>query len=456
MARVIVSSGHSPANPGSIANGLREVDVARQIAKAVLRFLRANGIISLSMPPGMELAQRIDWINRTGYTIQSNDIAIEIHVNDGGKSGFEAWFAGEGGNTSQQLTELIINSACAETKLPNQGAKSEFRHELGSIAFVHEVQVITSLIECCYIDNPADAEFLKNPTNIDLIAKGITKGICTFFNLAYKEVPVTVPTAVPNLNVANNLPRQIKSPVSPPVLQSRPQQISTQSSQGQSLQTDTTYQQQPSPRSDSHIQQPAPQVTTAFNNNGGLQQPSPSTSAAQLQSQPQSQAMQQPMQPATTGGFQPLPSREERKAMIDRTYQRIMGHSPNQNDLNYFLNIGIREEELIRKMVDSQEHMDLVKTKETFEIIQREHKEQKNELMFLRGAVEDQRRVIEGLNYSIVQKNNALFSFQQAYQQMQASAQAPKTSGKKPVKKPLAYKGTLLDRLFKAFSDLFE
>ena len=67
MARVIISSGHSSANPGSVANGLREVDIARQIAKATLKYLRMQGVISLSVPPEMELLQRIEWINGTGY-----------------------------------------------------------------------------------------------------------------------------------------------------------------------------------------------------------------------------------------------------------------------------------------------------------------------------------------------------------------------------------------------------
>ena len=42
----------------------------------------------------MDLSKRVDWINGTGYSKEMGDIAIEIHINEGGKSGFEFWHEG--------------------------------------------------------------------------------------------------------------------------------------------------------------------------------------------------------------------------------------------------------------------------------------------------------------------------------------------------------------------------
>jgi N-acetylmuramoyl-L-alanine amidase len=447
MARVIISSGHSTANPGSIANGLREVDLARLIAKATLRHLRFNGIISLSVPPEMELLQRIEWINHSGYQAQTSDVAIEIHINDGGKSGIEAWYEGDGMNASQQLTELILAGAVETSKLQNQGAKSEYKHEIGSISFIHETVTISSLIECGYIDNQHDAEFLKNPANIDLLGKGIAKGICKFLNVEFREMPQQAA-----------------------VVQQAPQPQSMQQ---------PIVQQQPPAAMQPSAQQPVQQVA-AFNNNSGFAQPAPAASTQPAYQPVQTMnpippSYQQPTVPVqtnqpvptppaalasqtnTNNAFQPLPSRDERKKMIGATYQSILGREPSQNDLNYFLNIGIREDELVKKMLSSQEHVDLVKSKQELNEIKQTYTQQKTELEQIRTAYEDQKRIIEGLNYSILQKNTALANYQQYFAQIQASAHKP---GQNPVAAPQQpvtnYKGTFLDRLFKAFSDLFE
>ena len=381
MARVIISSGHSTQNPGSVSNGLREYDVARQIAKSTLKFLRQNGVISLSVPPEMELIQRIDWINNTGYLQRTNDVSIEIHVNDGGKSGIEAWFEGEGINPSQQLTELILDGACAESKLPSQGAKSELKHEIGSIAFLHETNTIGSLIECGYIDNVNDATFLKSPTNIDLLGKGIAKGICKFLKVEFRELPTTTPV-------------QNQTPAQPTVQQSI---------------------------------------------------------------QPQVQIPQQSTPPSSQTTFQPLPSREERKKMIVLNYVKILGREPSQNDINYFLNVGIREEELLRKMVESQEHADIVKTKQEFDNVKEQFASQQSELEMIKASLSDQNRIIEGLNYSIMEKNTALQNLQQNISlTRESTSQIAESTKKKSPGTSGQYRGSFLDRLFKAFSDLFE
>ena len=104
MPRAILSSGHTSADPGSKANGLVEYELSRKISRAVLPYLRQHGIITLSVPADLDLLKRIDWINKTGYDETNNDIAIEIHINEGGKSGIESWYEGEGESNSKKQT----------------------------------------------------------------------------------------------------------------------------------------------------------------------------------------------------------------------------------------------------------------------------------------------------------------------------------------------------------------
>lgn len=397
MPRAIISSGHTKQDPGSKANGIVEYELARDIAKEVVEQLRQQGIITLIVPADLDLLKRIDWINGTNYEESNNDIAIEIHINEGGKSGIETWFEGEGESKSKQLAEAILESTSHETGLAKQGAKSEYDHEIGSIAFLHDIHMVTTLVECGYIDNEDDVKFLKEEGNIKKLAKGIVLGILKYFNIGYKEssttnkfIPTTPQTATPSTTGTY------------PTIHNMPSQPQT------------------------------------YNHN--YTNPSPAVGIPPSSPKP--------------AGFM---SREDRKKMINDLYVKILGREPNQNDLNYFLNMGINEQDLITKMINSQEHVDLVKSRQEVIKAKEELNNSKTELITLRTSTEDQRVIINNLHTLIAQKNQALAQMQQTLQlqnaHLQNTSQVPQVNTRSTEYK---YKGTFLDKLFKAFSDLFE
>jgi len=400
MPRVIISSGHTDQNPGSTANGLREYDLSRQIAKAVLPHIRHSGVISLAVPPNLDLFKRLEWINKTGYKEETNDVIIEIHINDGGKSGIEGWYEGQEENNSKKLITNILEATAQETNLTNQGAHSEFTHELGSISFLHETHPIATIIECGYIDNTEDVKFLKDINNINKLGVGIAKGILKYLNVPFKQ--------------SNQITKPITS-------------------------------------------QPIPKPTITANTTTPV-----STTVAPMV------AAKSPIMPAATKPVQsitkPKPkakptvlSRTERKEMIANMYQKILGREPNQNDLNYFLNIGIKEGDLREKMIESQEHADLVKSRQDVIKYKKQYNDQQEEFLRLKTKASDQNTIIQNFQQTIQQKNIALQQMQyrltqmtyQHNQQQSAKSTTQQTSSGK-------YKGSFLDKLFKAFSDIFE
>jgi hypothetical protein len=461
MPRVIISSGHTQSNPGVTANGLQEYEVARKIAKFALKYIRLNGLISLSTPPNLDLSQRIEWINRTGYMETTNDIAIEVHINDGGKRGVEGWYKGDGQNQSQHLVDNVVQSICAETGLPNQGSQSEFTHELGSISFIHEINPIGCIIECGYIDNDEDAKFLKEDKNLEILGKGVAKGVLKYFELEYREFPVpgTQITQQPAASMAGQgyaqAPAQYQqAPVAPAV--PAPQTGFNNDDLDDDLDDYDDFSLPaaapvtPAPSAQIPGRSTAPMVPPAYPT---YQQPAnPAGSLASYSSYAPPAPM--PPQGQAQQGYSALPSREERKQMITRNYIKILGRDPNQNDLNYFLNIGIREDELLKKMVDSQEHADLVKARQEVITIKKELAEQTEELQDLRASKEDSRNIIEALNLSINQKNIALTKLQIDLKELQQKQQEKPLFRK--TSKHKKYKGTFMDKVFKAFSDILE
>ena len=402
MPRAILSSGHTSADPGSKANDLVEYELSRKISRAVLPYLRQHGIITLSVPADLDLLKRIDWINKTGYDETNNDIAIEVHINEGGKSGIESWFEGEGESNSKKLSDILVKNVTKESGLPEQGSKSEYEHEIGSIAFLHDVNSITTLIECGYIDNNDDAKFLKDDKNIDKIAKGIAKGVLEYFGVPFREFAQ---------GAGNVVPAPSTPPPSAPMNQ---------------------FQQPPRPP------MPAANYQMPSYNTGGMSGFDSDFG---------------PSQPA--GGFM---SRDDRKKMVNEMYTKILGREPTQNDLNYFLNIGISEPDLLKKMVDSQEHADLVMSRQEVIKAKEELAEHNTELLQLRASTEDQKVIIRNLHALIAQKNQAIAHIQQQLGMMQnyQNAQQSVSISNTPPQVKHNYKGTFLDKLFKAFSDLFE
>lgn len=422
MPRVIISSGHTSSDPGSKANGLTEYDLARKIAKGILPILRQHGVITLSVPPDLELLKRIEWINNTGYNESANDLAIEVHINEGNKRGIETWYEGEGDSQSKKLSEILLRSVSLESSLPKQGSKSEYEHEIGSIAFLHDVNAITSLVECGYIDNTEDAGFLKKDNNIARLSRGIAKGILEYFGIDFKNQ--TSQTPPPSTTISSPVPQAVSSfpnvpsaPISPP------------------------------------------RSAIPGNAFGGANPPSfqrPMNMGGDLGQGGFPQAMGFPGEQGFNGA--PTMSRDERKKMIEEMYIKVLGREPNQNDLNYFLNIGIGEQELMKKMIDSQEHADLVKSRQEVIKAKEEMNEHKTELLQLRASGEDQKIIIRNLHALITQKNQAIAQIQQQLGLMnnyQNSIKSTNPPGA-PSSPSHNYKGTFLDKLFKAFSDLFE
>lgn len=411
MPRVIVSAGHTNDQPGTVVSGLREVDLTRKIAKAVVEELRKQKITTLSVPPNLELARRIQWINQTGYSEEEGDISIEIHINDGAKQGIEGWHQADK-NNSINLTKSIVNQVTADLDWQSQGIKSEYEHEYGSLAFLHNTNPISSLLECGYLDNEKDFNFLKEDTNILKLAKSVAQGILNYFGPNSKNTSTTEE----NDNGKS------------------PKTADDKASEGS---TDSTGQTQknikPTPLAQSTQSDNISQTTSSsFGSTApNSMRYSPTPAQPSYGTPPSSFSSSSPPSGSTP---KPYMNREERRQMIIDNYIKILGREPSQSDLNYFLNLGTNEEQLIQKMIDSQEHADLVKSRQ--EVVKTKEKltKQTNELLHLRTKVSDQQGIIKNLNQLLIQKNRAIYRLNQALRGYNPTRQPPKTQKTKPPK----------------------
>jgi len=409
MARVIVSAGHTQAEPGAIFEDLREVDLTRKIATKVASKLRSKGIITLSVPPELDLLKRIDWINKTGYKEESDDVCIEMHINDGGKTGIEGWYKDKGKNKSYDLTKSIVKEACRTTGLTNQGIKSEYDHPLKTLAFLHNTVATASLIECLYIDNTEDQKFLRDDAKLDLLADGVVRGLLKFFGIddpqdkgtkargTYPDTPRISPT----------MPSSVSSYTPPPPIRSQPGSFPSypmRSPYGQS----PTY---------------------------GAQSLTP-----------------------------PVQNREDRKKMIREKYHLVLGRKVSDQDLNYFLNLGLSEEQMLKRIIESQEHADLVRESQKHKKIKPEYERLKVEGQELKVQLRDKEDLIVQQNELIAQKNKTIQGLQQketlptqlSEVEQKETQQRPSYDTRVGYQEIIQPKVSFFDKILRKLNDIFD
>lgn len=438
MARIIVSAGHTNDQPGTVVNGIREVDLTRKIAAEVTKELRANDIITLSVPPNLDLARRIAWINQTGYREEDGDLAVEIHINEGGKSGVEGWHQADKTN-SIELTKSIAGEIKTALGWETQGIKSEYDHELGSLAFLHNTNPIASLVECGYIDNAEDMKILQSDDGVKKLGKAIAQGI-----LKYLGKTSTTPKSETQQDISNNT--QSTAPANPAPIQTLPTNNIPTTDQFAS----NPNQSSSTPPLGGSYQPPSsmPPSGMSSGTGGGFANPSMGGGAnfgGGGGGNNFGSGASRPGVGGTGGGG--YMNREERKDMIKNNYIKILGREPSQSDLNYFLNLGTNEDQLIKRMVDSQEHADLVKSRQEVIKTKETLAKQTSDILYLRTRVADQQGIIKNLNQLLIQKNRAIYRLNLAlrgYRQREPE--------QKPVKK-VKYKRSTSERFLDFFSD---
>ncbi|MDQ7020346.1 MAG: hypothetical protein Q9M91_00690 [Candidatus Dojkabacteria bacterium] len=104
--------------------------------------------------------------------------------------------------------------------------------------------------------------------------------------------------------------------------------------------------------------------------------------------------------------------RDQRKQMIIDTYKKILGDEPKQNDLNYYLNMGISEEELIKKIVDTEDFKKMVKDAKDAIELREKSAQMDTDLAMYKGKATDLQGMLDNLNKVLAHKNLSIQQMQ--------------------------------------------
>ncbi|WP_282142478.1 N-acetylmuramoyl-L-alanine amidase [Cytobacillus oceanisediminis] len=198
--KLYLDPGHGGTDPGAQGNGIREKDIALDIAKNIKNILLA-GYQNIEVRMSREndttksLSQRTSEANSWGA-----DFYLSIHCNaaNGAARGYEDFIHNSLGSTSQTASyQNIIHAEVTKlNKLIDRGKKKADFHVL------RESAMPALLTENGFIDNAVDAALMKDPLWRQRVAQGHVNGIAKAFSLKAKPaVPPQLPKPVDPSNL---------------------------------------------------------------------------------------------------------------------------------------------------------------------------------------------------------------------------------------------------------------
>jgi len=177
--KIVIDPGHGGSDSGAVGSGLRESDIVLDVALKAGSKLQKAGvdvIFTRNDDKKVTLEERTSLANA-----QKADYFVSIHANAGGGTGVETLIYKEGsvaGNLAKIIQEYIVNA------LGLKDRKVKARPDLWVL---RKTNMPAVLIELAFIDNPSDAEVLKNSK--DEFANAIAAAILKFIGKGDVEMP---------------------------------------------------------------------------------------------------------------------------------------------------------------------------------------------------------------------------------------------------------------------------
>ncbi len=110
----------------------------------------------------------------------------------------------------------------------------------------------------------------------------------------------------------------------------------------------------------------------------------------------------------TTTTFSQTPQNIARSQNIKKLYATILGREVNDSDLSYIINANIQELDLIKRMVESEEHAELIKSRQEVIRTQAEIEKIKRENKIIQAKSEDVDFVNSSLRNLVTEKGNSI------------------------------------------------
>lgn len=173
MSKVFIGVGHGGKDPGATANNSEEKHLTLSIAKVCAAHLERHGV-TVKMSRTTDADDPVSEVVRECNAF-SPDLAVDIHVNAGGGTGFEAYYY-SGGGTSKTLAQKV------EARIKAMGRKSRGckirKNSSGNdyYSFIRDTKAPAVILETAFIDS-SDYQLIDTEAERALYGEAYAKGI---------------------------------------------------------------------------------------------------------------------------------------------------------------------------------------------------------------------------------------------------------------------------------------
>jgi len=186
--RLIIVDGHQYPH-GDTGAVIRETTEARQnveIGDETVERFRGTDLEVLHCPQELGGVDEIAWVNAHA---DSKTLVISIHHNacaDPTAHGVEAYNY-KGNADGQELARIICKKISEKTGIYNRGVKIESQSHLGKLGIISKTNGTAVLVECGFMTNPYDKNYILNPDLDNAFSEAIFEGVTEFLGI---ELPI--------------------------------------------------------------------------------------------------------------------------------------------------------------------------------------------------------------------------------------------------------------------------
>ena len=174
--RVFLNPGHAPngnPDPGACGYGLRECDVAKNVADLVAGYLAAAGVEVVGCLQSDSLHEVVSTSNRADADVF---ISIPCNACNGTANGTEVWHF-YGSSAGETLAQCIQNQIVDALRTVDRGVKGA-KPGVNGLYVLSNTDAVAVLVELAFIDHAGDAELLRSRQ--DEFARAIARGVTDY------------------------------------------------------------------------------------------------------------------------------------------------------------------------------------------------------------------------------------------------------------------------------------
>lgn len=201
--KVFIGVGHGGSDPGAAGNGLTEKTVNLVVAKALRDELERHDVaVRMSRETDEDDTIQQEVAECNAY---APDLAVEVHTNAGGGSGFEAYIY-PGGQIARTLAEHI------ETEVKAIGQSSRGIKTSTTFMWVRSTIAPAVLCEGFFVDGPDHTKFNTLEKQYAL-GRAYAKGVLKTLGIEFKELKEEEQNEMKRYRTVEELPEGLRSEI---------------------------------------------------------------------------------------------------------------------------------------------------------------------------------------------------------------------------------------------------